>query len=406
MGGLSAAYSDGLNSNVGQSVNFNNPATYSNFFMVSYDIGVTIDSRTLTSNNPTGKFNSNYFVPSYMALGVPLKRSKGWGLAFGLRPVSRINYSVHDFSRTAGDSLATTYQGSGGLNQLFVGVGKKWKGLSIGVNTGYNFGRKEINTKKTFINDTVFYYQSNSSSITHFNGVFLNAGIQYEVSLHSRQMTDTKTTENYLLRFGATASLNEKLSASQDISRHTYTQSTSGDIKIDSIFDQNDVKGKIELPATYAGGITYHKTASNARGIFELWSIGAEYTTTQWTKYRFYGQPDQLSNSWKFKVGAQFSPDPISGRSYWSNVNYRAGFYIGKDYVNADGNGLKEYGVSFGAGLPIKKWNTYNNQFTVMNTAFQFGKRGSGVNNITESYFQVSLGVSLSDIWFIKRKYD
>jgi hypothetical protein len=79
---------------------------------------------------------------------------------------------------------------------------------------------------------------------------------------------------------------------------------------------------------------------------------------------------------------------------------------MGKDYIDPDGNGLKTFGVSFGAGLPIRKWSSYNDQFTVMNTSLQFGKRGSGVNNITETYIQFSLGISLSDIWFVKRRYD
>ncbi len=115
---------------------------------------------------------------------------------------------------------------------------------------------------------------------------------------------------------------------------------------------------------------------------------------------------DKLSNSWQYKLGVQLSPDPSSGRGYWSTVNYRAGFYLGKDYINADGNGLKQYGVSFGAGLPIKKWRSYDNQFTILNTALQLGKRGSSVNNITENYLQFSFGISMSDIWFAKRRYD
>lgn len=406
MGGLGAAYSDGLNNNVGQSINFANPATYSSLYMVSFDLGLTIDTRTLNSNNPSGKFASANFIPSYLSIGMPLKRSKGLGLAFGLKPLSRINYSVSNLSRMAGDSLHTLYEGSGGLNQAFVGIGKKWKNLSIGFNTGYNFGRKETDTKKTFLNDTVTYYQSNSSTITNFHGAFLSGGLQYEVSLHKNVIAATKTTENYQLRFGLTGSLQQKLSASQNIDRKTFTYGTNGDIKIDSVSEQNDIKGTVLLPSTYAAGITLHKTILNTRGLFEIWSVGVEYTSTQWSNYRFYDQSDKLSNSWQLKVGTQFSPDPVGGRDYWSTLNYRAGFYIGKDYINADGNGLKQYGVSFGAGLPVRKWNTYDNQFTVINMGLQLGKRGSSVNNITENYVQFSLGLSLSDLWFIKRKYD
>ncbi len=406
MGGLGAAYADGLNNNVGQSINFANPATYSSLYMVSFDLGLTIDTRTLNSNNPTGKFASANFIPSYLAIGLPLKRSKGLGLAFGMKPLSRISYSVSNLSRIAGDSLHTLYEGSGGLNQAFVGFGKKWKDLSIGFNTGYNFGSKETSTKKAFLNDTVTYYQSNSSTITNFHGAFLSGGLQYEVSLHKNVVAATKTTENYLLRFGLTGTLQQKLSASQNIDRKTFTYGTNGDIKIDSVSEQNDIKGTVLLPSTYAAGITLHKTVLNTKGVFEMWSLGIEYTSTQWSNYRFYDQTDKLSNSWQLKVGAQFSPDPVGSRDYWSSLNYRAGFYIGKDYINADGNGLKQYGVSFGAGLPVRKWTTYDNQFTVINMGLQFGKRGSSVNNITENYVQFSLGLSLSDLWFIKRKYD
>jgi hypothetical protein len=406
MGGLTAAYSDGLNNNVGQSINFNNPATYSTLYMATLDLGLTIDTRTLRSVNPAGKFSSANFYPSYLAMGVPLSRLKGLGLAFGIKPVSRINYSVENRGRAAGDSIQTLFEGSGGLNQAFVGIGKRWKNFTLGVNTGYNFGRKEIETRKNFINDTIAYYFSKSSTATNFGGVFLSGGLQYEVSLSKKINTEAKTTENYLLRFGLTGTLQQNMSATQNIDRQTYSYTNAGDLKIDSVTTQENIKGKVLLPSTYAAGITLHKTTANSRGVFELWSIGAEYTSTQWTKYRFYDQPDKLSNSWQGKLGIQFSPDPLSSRSYWNAVNYRAGVYIGKDYINSDGKGLSQFGVSFGAGLPIRKWTSYTEQYTVLNTALQFGKRGSSVNNVTESYVQFSLGISLSDIWFVKRRYD
>lgn len=406
MGGIGAAYSDGINNNVGQAVNFMNPATYSNYFMVSYDLGLTIDTRNLRSENPTGKFRSNYFYPSYVAIGMPLKRTKGLGMAFGIRPISRINYSVVNRERVAGDSLATIYEGSGGLNQAFVGIGKKWKNLSIGFNTGFNFGRREIATKKIFVNDTTLYFQSNSSTITTFNKLFLHTGIQYEIPLRKRINTQTGVTNNYYLRLGATYTLDQKLAASQDQKRETYTETQAGDITIDSVSVVSDIKGTIVMPSTYAGGITIHKTSSNNRGTFEMWSIGAEYTATQWSKYRFYNQPDRLVNSWQLRLGAQLCPDPLTGRNYWSNVNYRVGAFIGDEYINPDGNGIRTSGFSLGAGFPIKKWNNYDRQFTILNTALQFGKRGTSVNNITESYVQFTLGMSLTDIWFQKRRYD
>jgi hypothetical protein len=49
---------------------------------------------------------------------------------------------------------------------------------------------------------------------------------------------------------------------------------------------------------------------------------------------------------------------------------------------------------------------TYTNQFSVINLAFEYGQRGDKNSLVRESFFQLAVGLSLSDIWFMKRKYD
>ncbi len=407
LGGLTAAYADGLSNNNGQSINFGNPASYSNIYMVAYDIGLTVDTRTLKSVNPDGKFSSNYFIPSYFAVGIPINKKRGLGLAFGLKPISRINYSITQTGRAAGDSIAYAYQGSGGLNQVFLGIGKKWKALSIGFNTGLNFGRKDISTLTSFINDTVNYQKSKSSTVTNFSSLFISGGTQYEFVLKTKNNPSAKTVDRFMVRLGLTGNLGSNMNATQDIDRSTFYYDANGVIaKIDSIYSQKNIKGVVVMPSSYAAGVTIRKTTQAPRGLFDIWSLGAEYTATRWSKYRFFDQVDQLSDNWMFKVGASISPDPVSGRSYWGALNYRVGFFVGKDYVNPDGNGLKMIGGSFGMGIPIRKWNNYTNQFAIVNTSLQFGKRGDSKNNITEGYFRLSFGLSLSDIWFIPRRYE
>lgn len=407
MGGLGAAYADGTSNNNGQTINFINPATYGNLYMISYDIGLTVDSRTLRSNNPDGKFVSNNLIPSYFALGIPINKAKGIGMAFGLRPLSRVNYSVTEAGRAAGDSISSLYQGSGGLNQVFLGFGKRWKGFNLGFNTGVNFGRKEVSTMVGFINDTVTYHKSKSSTLTNFSAFFLSAGAQYEFTIKTKNYPSIKTVNKYMVRLGLTGNLGSSLNATQDIDHTTFNYNTLGVVStIDTVYSKTKIKGTITMPASYAAGITLRKTTQAPRGLFDIWSLGAEYTATKWSNYRFMGLTDQVTDNWMFKVGASFSPDPVSGRSYWGAITYRLGFFTGKDYVDADGNGLKMYGASMGAGIPIRKWNNYNSQFAIVNTSLQFGKRGDSKNNITEGFFRLSFGLSLSDIWFVKRRYD
>lgn len=401
MGGIAVAYADG------QSINFSNPASFANSRIVTYDIGVMIDSRTLRSANPVDKYNSTNFTPAYLAVSMPISAKRRLGFAFGFRPLSRINYSVIRNERLAGiDSMQSLFEGNGGLNQAYFGIGKRWKGLSVGFTTGYNFGRKETSTKRALLNDTVVYYKSNYTTTTSFGGLFLTTGFQYEFMVDSSfNKKRAMTTKNYL-RLGATAALGQKLYAGQDFVKETFDyDNNGGTFKIDSIAGGQNLRGRINIPTTYTTGVVFQKTASDASGAYDIFTLGVEFTTAKWSEYSFYNQKDATVDQWQFKVGGQWVPDPKNARSFWSRVNYRAGFNIGRDYINADGKELKTYGVSFGLGLPVRPAR-FSYQFTTIHTAFEFGRRGSAVNNITEGYFKLSFGLSLSDIWFIKRRYD
>jgi archaellin len=405
MGGAAVAYVDA------QSINMINPATYADLRIVTFDFAATIDNRTLKSLLPENKFKTGNFRPAYVAVGIPLslvfdkkKWLKNTGLAFGLRPLSNISYGIFESKRITGiDSATTFYEGNGGLNQAFVGMGKKWYGkktnLSVGFNTGYTFGRKETSTKVNLENDTVLYYKANTSTRTSFGNFFLSGGIQVE----------TEIGKNDVLRFGLSGSLKTTLNGRQDLIRETYGfDPNSGNVvTIDSVYTERNRRGNIELPATYTAGVMYHKTVDDRfNNKLDKFMITAEYESTQWSNYRFYNQTDKVTNSWTARFGAQLTIDPTDPRGYWNKVAFRTGVAFGKDYINADGNELKTFSVTLGAGLPVKKFRSYDNQFTTINTSVEFGKRGSGANNITENYFRLNFGFSLSDVWFIKRKYD
>ncbi len=207
---------------------------------------------------------------------------------------------------------------------------------------------------------------------------------------------------------GSNINLAHTLSASQDFERKTYEYDYSGNqIKIDSILKGSGNNGKIKIPFGYTIGAILQKTTNSpTKGANDNWSIGFDFSATQWKDYSYYNQKDLTVNSWMFKLGGVYTPifDPNS-KSYLNRVTYRAGFNLGKDYVDADGKQLKMYTITLGAGLPVRMFRGIS-QSTTVQTAIEFGKRGSAVNNITENFFKLSVGFSLNDIWFIKRKYD
>lgn len=408
MGGITAAVSDP------QFINTLNPASYGYLNLVTYDFGLSIDARTLRSADPAGKYNSTNFLPSYLQLGIPLNK-KGAALVFGLRPCTRINYSVDEGGKInydsigISDSIHTLYEGNGGLNQAFIGLAKRWKHFSIGFNAGYEWGSKYTSTRIDFPADSAFqiFYKSNSTDTVHYSGLFLNPGIMAGFLLHKKVNPVTKNTETYYLNIGASGTLEQDLNATRTITRQTFNYSADGQVlPIDSVLQVTDIKGHVDIPLTYTAGFVYNKNIGN--GVFEVnkWGIGADYTSTKWTKYRYFGSPDQLDDSWFLHAGISFSPDPLSRKGMFATGTYRLGYYTGLNYINADGNGYKVHAYTLGYSFNLRKFRAYDNQFTKINTAIEFGKRGTGVNNITENFFKFSVGLSLSDIWFVKRKYD
>jgi hypothetical protein len=395
MGGITSGF------NEYQSINFTNPAAIGSISTTIFDLGGEVDVRTLKSTNPAKRFTSVNTLFSYLQLGFPiasqkmLKKGMNWGLSFGLKPVSRINYKIEDNKRLTGiDSLNTIYQGDGGINQAYIGTAIKYKGFSFGINAGYMFGSKNYDTKLTFISDTVNYYRSNTENKTTFGGVFISAGAQYDIVSKDKKR---------LVRIGVRGNLQQNVKANRDdIVETFYSDDAGANYRIDSVYENKDVSGKIKLPASFAGGFTYQD---------EHFLYGADFEMSNWASYRNYGAKDNVQNNWTLRGGFQYYPAKTntSIRKYFNFVKYRAGFYYGTDYVSLNGN-KPQYGVTLGTGMPLTALNRINYDgntgFVALNTAVEFGSRGSKTTNLRENVLRFSIGISMSASWFHKPKYN
>lgn len=408
MGGVSAAYSDIV------SVNFINPASYSAFRTnkvpqtgetvsgrIVLDAAINFDSRTLRQVNRTDKFTSPNTYFSYLQLGIPIK--KNWGIAFGLRPISKISYRLQQVERTSVDSMATQYRGDGGAFLANTGTGFGFGGFSAGINFGYLFGKKDYSSERTLINDSVTYARGSYQSIASFGNIFWSGGLQQKIVLSRDKKTKA---EKSVLRLGVYGNLKQDINASADLTRETFTRDDNGYLKIDSVYSESGVKGNIVYPATYGAGFIYEKSPEITKG---GWMLGLDYVTNKWSDYRFFGAPDLVRDSKEFHVGAQITPPVVPSRNYWKNVSYRGGFFTGTDYIDASGK-MPVFGVSAGLSLPVLGLKDpqarYRSQFTVVNLSLEYIKRGDNSNLVKENLFRFSASFSLSDNWFQKRKYN
>lgn len=415
MGGISAGYVDY------RSVNFSNPASFAYFEATQetrtkklangrtiLDFGVNIDNRTLKENNPPRKFTAYNMLFSYVQVGLPLKR--GWGLSFGLRPVSRVSYKIFRGERLKDpitgdpiDSATTRFDGDGGSYLASVGTGikvfkrvknKLEESLSLGITTGYYFGNREFSSRREFRNDSVQYFSGNYETKTNYGNIYFSTGLQYILPLQDGKK---------LFTAGIYGNWSRKLNATQDRIRETFVyDQVLGDLRLDSVQDIKGVKGKIIMPASITGGFTLQKFAeSKKKG---GWLIGADIVYEYWSQYRFYDQADSVRNKLEVRAGGEFIPVPRE--NYFSRVAYRLGIIAGNDYINVGGK-LPQYGITLGFGLPVANYNRMSPyQSTGFNISVEYIRRGNNDNLLRENLFRVSVGFSLSDIWFIKRKYD
>jgi len=414
MGGVSAGYINPL------TINYSNPASYAWFLATRegkskkltsgravLDIGMNIESRTLIepgNNSATNRFAASNILFSHVQVGIPLRSN--WGLSFGIRPMNRISYKMSKYERLYDpntgqniDTAQTLNEGDGGAYLPTIGTGVKFKTasnqwLGIGVNAGYLFGKKDYATRRVLFNDTVAYTAGNWQTKTNYGGMHFDLGLQYYIEFANKMN----------LTIGASGNVQHNMNASQDRIRETYFfDESSGYVRIDSVSDIKDIDGKITYPTSFTVGFVLKKPVipGDKKG---GWTLGLDFQQRQWSSYRFYGQPDLLRNSWEARVGGELYPVPRT--NYFSNVVYRAGLFAGGDYVEV-GNKLPLMGASLGIGLPVfSRSSQSRNQFSLINLAFEYIKRGNNDNILKENLFRMSVGFALSDLWFGKRKYD
>jgi len=375
-------------------VNFLNPASYTSLGFTAFDIGIYGNVATLSTATETQQVNRANI--SYFAFGFPV--TKWWGGAFGLREFSSINYSVTDF-RAGSDSLfgdaRYRFQGDGGINQVFIGLGvKPLKNLSIGLNASYLFGRLNYLQRAEFANNNFFNVKS--ERFTDVGGLYLDYGLQYNLKLKKNVFT-----------LGSTFSHPMKVRASTSIITETYTIDVSGEDVSGDILQDTSVKGgSITMPWKYGFGLTWKAG--------EKWLIGVEHNQELWSGFKdAFGKNDSLGDGSKTSAGIEFRPSvPYSTRgflAYFGKMHYRVGGHYAMTQYRINRIQLPEYGITFGFGFPLKRTRAGNTAYlqSMINVAVEWGQRGTTSNNlILENYWNFKLGFTLNDRWFIKRKYD
>lgn len=367
---------------VGDSIHLNlmNPASYSKLKFTTFAIGGTTNFNKLKSSNSPEKAQRTSL--DYLAVGLPLGK---FGMSFGLTPYSAVGYKVQgDYIDINNAQRRNVYIGNGNVNRVFIGGGYNVTDkLSIGLDFSYHFGKIESEAVEFIIDPSVQLgtRERNSSII---KGVSTSLGLMYTTKITTK--LDLFTTFTYRPE--------SKLNTENERNIATVVYNING---TELIADQQDVAvndTKLVIPTKFSFGAGI--------GSDKKWLIGTELTFTQ--NSNLTNRFDDITgstfeNSTKVAIGGFYIPKHDSFSSYLNRVVYRAGVRYENTGLILNNESINDYGMTFGIGLPVG--------VSKVNLGFEFGKKGTTSNGlIEENYFNLSVGLSLNDIWFRKRKID
>jgi hypothetical protein len=377
------------------SIHFNiqNPAHLASLRLTTFAIGGTYGNTSSKTETQESKARRTAF--DYLAIGIPVGKL---GIGVGLIPYSSIGYKIQrnrydiDHNVTPADTTRidyTKYEGIGGVNKVFFGLGYQLtKKINIGADIQYNFGTIKTSNLLYQVFPLV-QYGSRENNKSEVRGLNFDFGIAYQ--------TKIKKKYTFFSSLSYTPESELKLTNTRNIELVELLSSSGINVveRVEIPIENTTIK----LPSKLSFGSGF--------GEVKKWLIGADVTllnnsvlSNRFNDIDVAGNTS-FENSVRYSLGGYFIPNYNSYSSYYKKIVYRGGLRYENTGLVIQNKSITDFATTFGVGLPL------SGIFTNVNVGVEIGKRGTKYYNLVqENYFNVSIGLSLSDKWFVKRKFD
>lgn len=367
-------------------INYLNPASYSAIDSLSFILDAGFSGQVTNFEENGVKKNANNSNFEYVVAG--LRLFKHVGVSFGVLPFTNVGYN-YTSSGKVGDNFSSTtytntYDGEGGLRQVYVGAGwMPFKGFSVGANVAYVWGSYSKYAANSYSNSN--YNTLTRTYSMQASSYKVDLGVQYTAKLGKKDEATIGVTYSPGHNLGASADMNIISTNSQ-----TSTADTAA-FSIDKAF---------ELPNMYGVGLMWNHA--------NQLKVGFDYTMQKWgdVEYPVFDgvaktyslQKGVYTDRQKFNLGLQYCYGE-NNRKFFKRVQYRAGVSYATPYFKVNGlDGPKELSVSAGFGIPII--NAYNRR-SYLNISGQW-VRSSAKDLIKENTFRLNIGFTFNEEWFRK----
>ena len=380
----------GIGMQMKNQMNLINPASFTaqDTLTFLFDFGFSLSNTNYEGNS--NSFKRKNAELSHLAVSFPV--TKWWVANIGLTPYSKVGYNVYNQGYRAGyiSPVKYSYEGSGGLNRYFLSSAFALKNFSFGVNAYYLLGTLEIKNSMSFWHalDQGNTFNTETTKEYSVSKMYLGFGAQYSF----------KIADGIKGVVGAIYDLGNKINATTNIytySTYNYSSSSTQEVPVDTVEFKEGDKSTMDLPSKFGLG---------ASVVFkDKFTLGLDYTQQDWSgkKYPMSNIENILTKAQTLSFGGQYVPNSQAVRGYLNHVSFRMGAYYSSTYMQFRNENIKDYGMSFGLGLP------FSNSGSMININYELGRRGT-LNNglIQENYHYLYISLTLRDFWFVKSKFD
>lgn len=376
MGGTSV-YADSLH------LNLLNPAAISKLKATTFTVGSTSKFYNFKSENSNDNIKRQTI--DYFVVGFPV--SKKSGVIFGLQPYSSVGYKIErEQTNDLNQKTFNQLEGSGGINRVFLGTGYEInKNFQVGIQASYFFGNTDNQNTIALLDAGDGFgliTKTNETRRIDYKGYEIRAALQYQGKYkgYDWQANLTYSPETKLTADNVTNLRIINLNGGIVDSKETFNGST-----------------RLTKPQELALGAGIGKDLK--------WFVSGQFTyiensklTSSWNTAQYAGYEDTK----RYAIGGFYIPKYNSFTSYFDRIVYRAGFRYENTGLVLKNESINDYAFSIGAGLPLLGRSLSN-----INIGLEYGNKGTKNSGlIKENYFNLSIGLSLNDFWFLKRKFD
>ena len=377
MGGISASL---------DSIEFNidNPSSLAKLKTTNYQIGTFFRSTGISNSTSIDRFNSANI--NYIAVGIPVKN---FGFSFGVLPFSSVGFNLQSTEEfNLSNSINTRLFGAdGNINRAFFSLGLPlFKHLSIGGAVNYNFGKFNYEKYNKYQDLNYGIFSNSSSEISGFN---------YLLSSSLSIPLNKNVFFNFVYIYSPASDLNSfNIESLYTTSSSIINLENLGDFVDVDLKSKNLENTKLLIPQKSIFSFGFEKKNS--------WLIGFQYENK--TSSNFENLFLNINNvtyrdSNSFSFGGFYIPDALSLTSYWNRVVYRFGFKREQKSIIINNLPINHFSLNLGLGLPLSG-------LSKANIGLDIGAIGDDKSVLKENYFALRLGLSLNDIWFIRRKFN